>query len=97
MIITEELDINGFAFEGDGRYTKTEIKASNQEVELEVQVDGDMITLTSREKDEKGKEIVHTDEIDTGMLQRLEVNRGMSNPLAYVLSQLVSYGEIQKV
>lgn len=90
MLITEDLEVNGFEFQGDGKYIKKEGNRT-----FTITLLDDIIHIDIEEPGNK-KPVIKSDEIDSGMLQRLEVNRGMSNPLNYVLSQLVSYGTIQK-
>jgi len=99
MLITEELSINGFSKEGSDKiWSKTEIISSSKKVKTVAEIlehDEVKITVKNLDADDKVKN-EHSDTFDTALIQRLEINRGMSNPLGYIISQVAQYGQIAK-
>lgn len=100
MIITEELSVNHFtkSEKADNVWEKLEILKPDHKVKTTAELlpNSDVkLTIDYLDAEDKVK-LSKSDTFDEALISRLEVNRGMSNPLGYIISQLNLYGEIGK-
>lgn len=96
MIIEDEITLNGFELK-DSFYEKTEVRDKDHKNRIRITINGSDVTISVDTLDKDDKVAINkTDTIDVASIQRLEVNRGLSNPLAYIISQVAQYGEISR-